>query len=142
MADLDLSGEQRATLRKAFNDAFGDPAELRRFTRVVELSTDEPDWSQVGGIAIMQHPKGDPMKLALGFPADLRVNAPGNRLRYSVPTLPGSSGSPVFDTDWRLLGLHHSGDPTKIDPSYNQAVPVHRIATRPKVAAAIPTPKA
>lgn len=31
------------------------------------------------------------------------------RLHYRSPTEPGSSGSPVFDGDWRLLGLHHGG---------------------------------
>ena len=31
------------------------------------------------------------------------------RLHYRSPTEPGSSGSPVFDKDWELIGLHHSG---------------------------------
>ena len=30
-------------------------------------------------------------------------------LHYRSPTEGGSSGSPVFDDSWRLIGLHHSG---------------------------------
>src|SRR3954454_18724869 len=30
-------------------------------------------------------------------------------LHYRSPTEVGSSGSPVFDDEWRLIGLHHSG---------------------------------
>jgi V8-like Glu-specific endopeptidase/tetratricopeptide (TPR) repeat protein len=30
-------------------------------------------------------------------------------LHYRSPTEGGSSGSPVFDDEWRLIGLHHSG---------------------------------
>jgi V8-like Glu-specific endopeptidase len=31
------------------------------------------------------------------------------RLHYRSPTEPGSSGSPVFDKNWDLIALHHSG---------------------------------
>jgi V8-like Glu-specific endopeptidase len=31
------------------------------------------------------------------------------RVQYLTDTLPGSSGSPVFDADWNVVALHHSG---------------------------------
>jgi V8-like Glu-specific endopeptidase len=30
-------------------------------------------------------------------------------VHYRSPTDPGSSGSPVFDNEWRLIGVHHAG---------------------------------
>lgn len=31
------------------------------------------------------------------------------RLHYRAPTAPGSSGSPLFDSEWRVIGLHRTG---------------------------------
>jgi V8-like Glu-specific endopeptidase len=89
-------------------------------------------------IAILQHPRGGPMKLAMGMAEKLTLNAAGNRVRHGVPTEPGSSGSPMFDQDWTLIALHHSGDPKEIKPEYNEAIPISLIASRPKVVAALP----
>jgi len=40
-------------------------------------------------------------------------------MHYRSPTEGGSSGSPVFDDEWRLIGLHHAGG-TRV-PALNRA---------------------
>jgi len=100
----------------------------------VEMRPDPVDFAAVSTLAILQHPDSAPLKLALGMEQSIVVNAMGNRIRYTIPTLPGSSGSPVFDSEWTLLALHHSGDPTAIKPEYNEAIPIANIATQPAVA--------
>jgi V8-like Glu-specific endopeptidase len=32
------------------------------------------------------------------------------RLHYRAPTEGGSSGSPIFNIQWKLIGVHHAGD--------------------------------
>jgi hypothetical protein len=73
---------------------------------------------------IVQHPQGEPLKLALDTGAVLGGNANGTRVRYRTNTEPGSSGSPCFDHDWHLVALHHYGDPAFGHPRYNQGVPI------------------
>lgn len=75
---------------------------------------------------IAQHPKGEPMKLALDTDAVIGPNANGTRVTYTTNTEPGSSGSPCFNGNWDLVALHHSGDPA-IAPSYNEGIPFSAI---------------
>jgi hypothetical protein len=58
-------------------------------------------------VFIIQHPGGGPKQVALG--ANPITFVDGKRLQYLTDTRPGSSGSPVFDRCWRLIGMHHSG---------------------------------
>jgi hypothetical protein len=82
-------------------------------------------------VFIVQHPEGEPMQMAIGAikgaikedvkPTDIRV-------RYDTDTLPGSSGSGVFDQRLDLIALHHVGDPhAKLKPLYNQGIPTGKI---------------
>jgi hypothetical protein len=81
-------------------------------------------------LLILQHPQGAPLKLAFG--TVLSVNAERTRLRHSVNTLPGSSGSPCLSAGLELVALHHAGDPNFAPghrPTYNAAVPIAAIRT-------------
>lgn len=75
---------------------------------------------------ILQHPRGRPVGLA--FNTVIGVNDNRTRVRYRVDTDGGSSGSPVFDHDWQLVALHHSGDPDyKHDATYNEGIPIDMV---------------
>ncbi|MGE5191464.1 MAG: trypsin-like peptidase domain-containing protein [Deltaproteobacteria bacterium] len=87
-------------------------------------------------LLIVQHPEGSPLKLAIDSraidqQAGLGLNSNGTRVRYATNTESGSSGSPVFDQDWRLVALHHYGDPAyNHPPRYNQGIPIAMIRQR------------
>jgi hypothetical protein len=58
-------------------------------------------------VAIVQHPLGEPKQIAM---VDNEVAYVDDvLLQYLTDTLPGSSGSPVFNDAWELIALHHSG---------------------------------
>lgn len=57
-------------------------------------------------VTIVQHPRGRPKEVAL---RDNRVvQADGVVIQYSCDTEPGSSGSPVFNNQWKPVALHHA----------------------------------
>jgi V8-like Glu-specific endopeptidase len=62
-------------------------------------------------VNIIQHPNGEPKQLAI------RNNQVVDELElfihYSTDTDPGSSGSPVFNDQWEVVALHHSGVPKR-----------------------------
>ena len=76
------------------------------------------------GVLILQHPRGEPMKIDIGS----LTSVGAARLRHTANTEPGSSGSPIFDAELNLVGLHHVGvDWPTPQPPYNQAIPMKLI---------------
>jgi len=63
---------------------------------------------------IIQHPGGDPQQVALRD--NNVVKSLDNFIHYEADTQPGSSGSPVFNDQWQLVALHHSGVPDEVRP--------------------------
>jgi len=65
-------------------------------------------------VNIIQHPAGQPKKIAMYH--NIVTTAEDVVVQYLTDTLHGSSGSPVFNSDWDLVALHHSGGrPAPVD---------------------------
>lgn len=62
---------------------------------------------------IVQHPSGEPKQLAMR--ENRLVDLLENFLHYETDTAGGSSGAPVFNDGWEVVGLHRSGVPRR-DP--------------------------
>ena len=58
-------------------------------------------------VTIIQHPEGGVKQICLT--GNHVVNIYDDFLQYMTDTLPGSSGSPVFDEDWNVLAIHQAG---------------------------------
>ena len=80
---------------------------------------------------ILQYPQGNALQVALRYNAIVRVD--DERFYYVSDTDFGSSGSPVFDDDWLVIGLHRAGiadsdnHPLK---HANQGIPITAILPR------------
>ncbi len=58
-------------------------------------------------LTIIQHAGGNEMQIGLDANKTLSIWSP--YVFYDTPTLPGSSGSPVFNQQWKVVALHHAG---------------------------------
>ena len=61
-------------------------------------------------VYVIGYPRGQ--ALAFSLQDNKVVGATDALLHYRAPTRPGSSGSPVFDEEWRVVGIHHGGAPS------------------------------
>jgi endonuclease G len=80
-------------------------------------------------VYIIQHPLGGPKKIGMVHNVIRYID--DNLLRYWTDTEEGSSGSPVFNERWQLVGLHHSSVTVQEEPQpvfYNQGCRIERVA--------------
>ena len=60
------------------------------------------------GIHIIQHPQGEAMQVAINSNGIARVYQDSSLVHYVTKTKGGSSGSPCFNENWKVVALHHA----------------------------------
>ena len=65
-------------------------------------------------VNIIQHPGGQALKVVLT--QNYIASTTERRVQYIADTDDGSSGSPVFNQRWEVVGLHHSSNPYPAEP--------------------------
>ncbi|HEX8452099.1 MAG TPA: trypsin-like peptidase domain-containing protein [Longimicrobium sp.] len=81
-------------------------------------------------VSIIQHPAGGYKQIGMFHNTVAYVGE--GRVQYLTDTLPGSSGSPVFNEHWQMVALHHSGgfirEPgTKASYYRNEGIHINRV---------------
>ncbi|MEM7701957.1 MAG: serine protease [Pseudomonadota bacterium] len=97
--------------------------------------SDASDKHMLGEFAnVVQHPQGRFKEVVLR--ENRLVARGGDALHYVADTEPGSSGSPVFNSEWRPIALHHWGSPWadvfgedghRIDRNVNEGIRISSI---------------
>ncbi|MBE7170337.1 MAG: trypsin-like peptidase domain-containing protein [Williamsia sp.] len=90
-----------------------DAVRLQLLTRSLQpypVATVLPFVSDTQRIYIIGHPSGGTLSMSLQDNLLLDHQAP--LIHYRTPTVGGSSGSPVFNRQWELIGVHHKGSST------------------------------
>lgn len=80
----------------------GDPAKKYGYLKMAQQIIAKDDF-----VNIIQHPGGEYKQIGLYHNLVTYVDA--GRVQYLTDTMPGSSGSPVFNSKWNVVALHHSG---------------------------------
>jgi endonuclease G len=93
-------------------DPGGDEAGLAAFGWC-PLIAEEGKIKEGEPINIVQHPKGELKQVVVSENRLVQLLDP--HAHYQADTLPGSSGSPVFNKQWEVVALHHSGVPRRDD---------------------------
>ncbi len=96
------------------------PHELDTTVLQMDQAVDKPDIYPLAEVLpivepsarvyIIGHPAGGTLSFSLQDNALLAHKDPPGKVHYRTPTVGGSSGSPVFNRNWDLIALHHSGD--------------------------------
>ncbi len=58
---------------------------------------------------VVGHPRGSGLQISLHDSVLLDIDEDERLVHYRTPTDPGSSGSPVFNARWEVIGVHHGG---------------------------------
>jgi V8-like Glu-specific endopeptidase len=78
------------------------------FIPIKKINVDKNDF-----VNIIQHPGGQLKQIALYH--NIVTNTNNRVVQYLTATMKGSSGAPVFNSNWEVVALHHSGGISKED---------------------------
>lgn len=96
-----------AVLRVAEKSIDGVPLSDWGILKVVRI---QPDLAQGTRLNVIQHPGGRVKEIALRTNFCIGSIASSSRLHYLSDTEKGSSGSPILDDNWQVVGLHRAWD--------------------------------
>lgn len=99
---------------------FGKPLILK------DLQVDKGD-----RVAIIQHPGGEPKQISMQN--NFVAYADARQVQYITSTKGGSSGSPVFNNDFEVVAIHHSGGDLRNEGSSMVAVLNDLKTSAPKI---------
>lgn len=83
-------------------DATEDELKDYQYLLLKKIETSKNDF-----VNIIQHPGGGLKQISIYH--NIVTNITENRIQYLTDTLKGSSGSPVFNSSWEIIAVHHSG---------------------------------
>ncbi len=75
----------------------------------IEIAPALPLATEGAFVYVIGHPAGAGLKFSIRGNDLLAYDAAQTKVHYTAPTEPGSSGSPVFTSQWQLMALHHAG---------------------------------
>jgi hypothetical protein len=87
----------------------------------VEVAAAPPPVTEGAYVYVIGHPAGGGLKFSIRGNDLLAYDTALAKVHYTAPTEGGSSGSPVFNTAWELMAVHHAGDSKmrRLDDSTN-----------------------
>jgi len=77
---------------------------------VLKVVQNQPNLAQGARLNVIQHPGGRVKEIALRSNFYIGSIAASGRFHYLSDTEAGSSGSPVLDDNWQVIGLHRAWD--------------------------------
>jgi len=111
----DAAGQRPFAVKKLLWSSPPDKLDATLFEIDPPLTSDKPyavakrlpPVDGVQKVYVIGHPKGGGLSISLND--NLFLDCDDCVIHYRAPTEGGSSGSPVFNQQWDLIGLHHAG---------------------------------
>ncbi len=108
--DLEILWSSRSNALDVTVLKFGSDS-MARLDKPIQLAGKTPSLEQKDPfVYVIGHPAGKPLSMSIR--GNELIDLDERKLHYMAPTEPGSSGSPVFDKEWNLVGVHRAGSKT------------------------------